>query len=235
MGSAVEYGDDTTTTGGRVGHRFDGVCDKNGCDFQPYRLDKTDFYGPGSSFTLDTTKPMTVVTQFITDDNTDTGKLVEVRRKWIQGGKVIENPSLTVGSHGSHDSLTVDYCTAELATFQDKTNFLDKGGFDQTGDSFEKGMVLVLSMWDDHEANMLWLDSTYPSDTPDAPGAKRGTCDTSSGDPKDVESAHPDSSVRFFNIRYGELDSTTNAGPSPAPTPTPPAPTPPTPSPSPSG
>merc|ERR1711881_152009 len=75
---------------------------------------------------------------------------------------------------------------------QDGTNFLDKGGFDNTDAAFEKGMVLALSMWDDHDVNMLWLDSTYPVDTPDAPGAKRGTCDTSSGDPKDVESAHAD-------------------------------------------
>ena len=24
-------------------------------------------------------------------------------------------------------------------------------------------MVLVMSLWDDHEVNMLWLDSTYPA------------------------------------------------------------------------
>jgi len=213
--SAVECGDDETTTEGHVGHRFDGVCDKNGCDFQPYRLEKKDFYGPGSSFTLDTTKPMRVVTQFITDDKTDTGKLVEIRRTWRQGDKVIENPPLRVGGNGVHDSLSVDYCSAELDLFKDHTNFLDKGGFDQTGFSFEKGMVLVLSMWDDHEANMLWLDSTYPEDSTD-PGAARGTCPTTSGVPKDVENQHGDSSVKFMNIRYGEIGST-NTDPMPSP------------------
>ena len=28
----------------------------------------------------------------------------------------------------------------------------------------ENGMVLVLSLWDDHEAGMLWLDSNFPAD-----------------------------------------------------------------------
>ena len=34
---------------------------------------------------------MTVVTQFITDDGTDTGDLVETRRIYLQDGKIIEN------------------------------------------------------------------------------------------------------------------------------------------------
>merc|ERR1719334_1350909 len=28
----------------------------------------------------------------------------------------------------------------------------------------DRGHVLVMSMWDDHDANMLWLDSDYPLD-----------------------------------------------------------------------
>ena len=34
---------------------------------------------------------MTVVTQFITDDGTDTGDLVEMRRIYLQDGKIIDN------------------------------------------------------------------------------------------------------------------------------------------------
>jgi cellulose 1,4-beta-cellobiosidase len=30
----------------------------------------------------------------------------------------------------------------------------------------DRGMVLVLSLWDDHDVNMLWLDSDYPLDKP---------------------------------------------------------------------
>ena len=40
---------------------------------------------------VDTEKPMTVVTQFITDDGTDNGDLVEIRRLYLQDGDIIEN------------------------------------------------------------------------------------------------------------------------------------------------
>ena len=32
------------------------------------------------------------------------------------------------------------------------------------GESLARGHVLVMSLWDDHAANMLWLDSDYPPD-----------------------------------------------------------------------
>ena len=28
----------------------------------------------------------------------------------------------------------------------------------------DRGHVLVMSLWDDHDVNMLWLDSDYPLD-----------------------------------------------------------------------
>lgn len=37
--------------------RFAGHCDANGCDYNPYRLGNTDFYGEGK--TLDTSQPFT--------------------------------------------------------------------------------------------------------------------------------------------------------------------------------
>jgi len=36
-------------------NRYGGICDKDGCDLNPYRAGVTDFYGPGK--TVDTTKP----------------------------------------------------------------------------------------------------------------------------------------------------------------------------------
>merc|ERR1711862_982638 len=50
--------------------RFKGLCDKNGCDLQSYRLGNKNFFGPGSEFEVDSTKPITVTTQFITNDGT---------------------------------------------------------------------------------------------------------------------------------------------------------------------
>merc|ERR1712045_314365 len=69
--------------------RYDGVCDKDGCDWAAFRLGDEEFYGPGK--TIDTNSRITVVTQWITDDGTANGNLKAVRRKWIQNGKVIDN------------------------------------------------------------------------------------------------------------------------------------------------
>lgn len=71
------------------------------------------------------------------------------------------------------------------------------------------GMTLVLSIWDDHSVDMLWLDSDYPTTAdPTAPGVARGTCSTDSGKPDDVENNSPDSYVMFSNIKFGDIDST---------------------------
>merc|ERR1711862_626213 len=85
-----------------------GMCDKNGCDIQPHRLGTHDFFGPGSDFQIDSTQPVTVTTQFITNDGTDQGKLVEVRQFYKQNGKTIEHPAYTVNGQ-SHDSITDDF------------------------------------------------------------------------------------------------------------------------------
>ena len=73
------------------GERYDGLCDKDGCDFNSWRLGDQTFFGPGSNFAVNSEKPMTVVTQFITSDGTDNGDLVEIRRLYVQDGKVIDN------------------------------------------------------------------------------------------------------------------------------------------------
>jgi len=95
--------------------------------------------------------------------------------------------------------------------------------------AMERGMVLVMSIWDDNAANMLWLDSVYPPQA-SGPGAERGPCSTDSGKPDVIEKTNRDAFVSFMNVKFGQIGST--GGP-PAP-PTPPSPTPtPTPSPTP--
>jgi len=191
-------------------HRFEGYCDKNGCDFATTRMGDRDFYGPGSKFKLDTTKPMTVVTQFITDDGTDSGTVNEVRRHYVQNGKKIENPHFDLLGN-KHDSITQQFCEDWVGTTKDGTNFIQKGGMTDVDRSLEKGVVLVMSLWDDHFANMLWLDSTYPTDSKD-PTNYRGSCGIDSGLPADVEVDAADSNVIFSNIRYGHLGQTTAHG-----------------------
>ncbi|KAG9398967.1 hypothetical protein AC1031_012343 [Aphanomyces cochlioides] len=65
-------------------------CDKGGCGVNLLTSNKN-FYGPGSSYTVDTSKPFTVVTQFIKGDNTANGNLVNINRFYVQNGKKISN------------------------------------------------------------------------------------------------------------------------------------------------
>lgn len=72
-----------------------------------------------------------------------------------------------------------------------------------------EGMVLVMSLWDDDYADMLWLDSDYPTnESATTPGVARGSCSTSSGVPKTVESEYASAYVTFSNIKFGPINST---------------------------
>jgi len=182
--------------------RYGGTCDPDGCDFNSYRQGDTSFYGPG--MTVDTTKKFTVVTQFIDDG----GKLSAIRRFYVQGGKVIANSESTVDGNPGNE-LNADFCEKQKLAFGDDDIFKNKGGFDQFTKAVSGGMVLVMSLWDDHYANMLWLDSTYPTDaSADTPGKGRGSCDTSSGKPEEVEAKQASDQVQFSNIKFGPIGST---------------------------
>ena len=193
------------------GERFQGVCDKDGCDLNTYRLGEKSFYGASGSFKVDTTKPVTVVTQFLTADGTDTGDLSEIRRFYLQDGAVIPNSHATILGAGAGDSISDDFCSAQKRAFSDPNVFQAKGGLKKMGEALERGMVLVLSLWDDTKVHMLWLDSAYPTDAPASqPGVARGPCaGGESSSPSFLRSAHPDASVRFTNIAVGEIGSTT--------------------------
>ena len=65
-----------------------------------------------------------------------------------------------------------------------------------------------MSIWDDHAAQMLWLDSDYPVADKGKPGNARGRCPTTSGKPSEVEQQHPDAKVIFSNIKFGTINST---------------------------
>ncbi|MCG8622510.1 MAG: glycoside hydrolase family 7 protein, partial [Proteobacteria bacterium] len=178
-----------------MGQRHNGVCDKDGCDFNPYRMGDRHFFGPGANFTIDTSRPFTVVTQFITADGMEHGDLSEIRRLWVQNGKVIKSSEVNIGGQ-RYNSITDSFCNAQKQEFNNPNDYEKKGGHKVMGESLEHGMVLVMSLWDDHAVHMLWLDSSYPPDkSPSAPGVTRGTCPTSSGVPDQVESKYQDSYV----------------------------------------
>jgi cellulose 1,4-beta-cellobiosidase len=188
--------------------RYGGTCDPDGCDFNPYRMGNHTFYGPGS--TIDTKSKFTVVTQFITNDGTSTGTLTEIKRFFVQNGKVFPQSSSNVAGV-SGNSITGGFCTAQKKVFGDTDDFTKHGGLAAMGTALAQGMTLVMSVWDDHAANMLWLDSTYPTDST-AIGAARGSCATTSGVPSDVEANVPNSSVTYSNVKVGPIGSTFSGG-----------------------
>jgi len=172
----------------------DGVCDKSGCGFNPYGLGDHSFYGPSASDTVDTTKPFTVTTQFITNDGTASGTLNQIKRQYIQNDKVIQNANVQF-DNSTLDSITNAYCEATAASFE------ERGGLAQMGEAIEHGMVLIFSIWNDPTGNMTWLDT-----------GSAGPCTTASGNPSVIEAKDPGTSVTFSKIAWGDIGSTTPKG-----------------------
>ena len=134
--------------------------------FVRHRLGEEKFYGNGSDYDIDTSRPFTVVTEFVTADNTDSTDLVEIRRSYKQDGKTIEQPKVQVNGN-NYDSITDDFCRDEALEFNipndqysyQYSDFEKHGGMASVSAALDRGLVLVMSLWDDHYANMLWLDS----------------------------------------------------------------------------
>jgi cellulase len=167
-----------------------GVCGHTGCGFNPFNQGAEHFYGPSANMTIDTRRPFTVVTQFFTSDNTSAGQLVEIRRLWVQDGKVIQNPQ---AESGLGNSITENLC-------DEGSTYVAHGGMKGMGESLARGMVLVMSIWNQPDGWMRWLDA-----------GGNGPCDPSEGDPKVLKQKYPGTSVTYSNIRWGEIDSTYGA------------------------
>jgi len=193
----------TGTQCGDGDDRYNGICDKDGCDFNSYRMGVKNFYGPGMK--LDSNKKMTVVTQFIGSGS----KLSEIKRFYVQNGVVYKNSNSTV-SGITGNSITDKFCDQQKSVFGDQPEFQAQGGLNGMGASLARGHVLVMSLWDDTAVNMLWLDSErYPADADaDAPGVARGTCSVDSGKPEDIEKASPNAQVIYSDIKFGPIGST---------------------------
>lgn len=168
-----------------------GVCDKNGCGWNTYRLNQTEYYGEGPDHTVDTTKPFTVVTQFPADAN---GTLIGIRRLYLQDGKVIKASVIEKEGVPAVDYETDEYCQATGAT-----HFMRLGALSGFGESLTRGMVLTFSLWWDEGGFMQWLDGA-------SQGA--GPCNATEGDPKNIRVIEPAPQVTFSNMKWGEIGST---------------------------
>ncbi|KAJ7185085.1 cellulase CEL7A [Mycena pura] len=178
------------------------TCDQAGCDFNSFRMGDTSFYGPG--LTVDTTQKFTVVTQFVGNPMTS------IQRLYVQNGKVIANSNSTIpGVTGN--AISDSFCAAQKTAFGDTNTFASKGGMSTMSKAASAGMVLVMSLWDDHARGdaLVPLDAPYPpTKSPSAAGVTRGTCSPSSGVPATVEAQSPNAQVVYSNIRFGDIGST---------------------------
>jgi cellulose 1,4-beta-cellobiosidase len=193
------------------GNRYKGLCDKDGCDFNPYRNGNKGYYSPGANYTVDTSKKLTVITQFLTSDNTAEGDLTEIRRLYVQDGKVIQNAKVNVPGLAPVDSITDNYCADQKKVFGGAVNHHEQlGGLKVMGEAIGRGMVLALSIWDDAGGFMGWLDQDpYPADADSSqPGIGRGPCPTTAGRPAQLIKDYPGAKVVFSNIRSGDIGST---------------------------
>lgn len=107
-------------------------------------MGNTFFYGP--SGLVSTESKFTVVTQFVTADGTATGALSQIKRLYIQDGTVVQN-SVSDIAGVSGNSVSDPFCRAQKTAFGDTDDFETKGGLSTMGDAFERGMVLVMSIW----------------------------------------------------------------------------------------
>ncbi|KAK7216841.1 hypothetical protein V2G26_004844 [Clonostachys chloroleuca] len=177
--------------------RFAGDCDANGCDYNPYRMGNPDFYGAGKI--VDTSKKFTVVTSFTTSG---------LKQFFVQDGKRIDIPAPTHAGLPDSSEINDALCSTVFNVFGDYDRYTEVGGWSAISDALSKPHVLVLSIWADHYANMLWLDGVWPKDSTSL-GAKRGDCPANSGVPSEVVANYPDSFVTWSNIRFGPTGSTT--------------------------
>ncbi|CZT12735.1 related to Endoglucanase 1 [Rhynchosporium graminicola] len=167
----------------------DGVCDKDGCSYNTYVQGNKDFYGRG--LTVDTNRPFTVVTQFPEVD----GVMTEIRRLYIQDGKVIQNAAIktTANVTGNNFLNDKDFCGKPGAA----ERYMDLGGTPVMGKALERGMVLIFSIWWDPTGFMNWLDS-----------GNAGPCNATEGDPKQIIKVVSSPVVTWSKVKWGEIGST---------------------------
>jgi len=203
-----------------------GYCDKWGCSYNPYAHGHKDFYGRGAENKVNTLLPFTVITQFHT--SLTTGALANITRLYLQNGTLVHN-TVTTAAGKTTDNINDPYCNATAAWTQ------QRGGIEVMGQALARGMVLIFSLWAGESWNFFpsfffplgpfqtttlkatALLSRYDTNafTSDDGGfmtwmdsGSSGPCNSTEGDPRQIVQHTPDASVKFSNIRWGEIGST---------------------------
>ena len=77
------------------------------------------------------------------------------------------------------------------------------------GEASDHSMVLVLSLWNDFLANILWLDSNYPTNAPPSTlGVAQDLRRTTIGEPDYLQAKYPTASVQYTRLATGSIRST---------------------------
>jgi cellulose 1,4-beta-cellobiosidase len=82
--------------------------------------------------------------------------MIEIIRKYVPGGEMIDNSFTKLDSLTKHyNSVSDEFCISQKKAFGDNNSFAKDSGFRQLRATLNKGQVLVLSLLDDHNVNML--------------------------------------------------------------------------------
>ena len=120
--TGVSRCDGVACGGNGEGQHYEGVCDKDAPDFNPWRMGDHTLYGRHAGFIVDSTLPFTVVTQFVTNDGTDTNDLVDIGRSCVQNGNInqICNRSAHSAGPSGQASKQASRQTSKQASTQDR-------------------------------------------------------------------------------------------------------------------
>lgn len=163
--------EDDTCGGTYSEERYNGQCDPDGCDLNPFRHLNTDFYGVGK--TVDTSKKFTVVTQFHGSGAT----LNSINQYFIQDGVRIDVPESKHAEIPGGTEINEEFCDAQKELFGDNMRYQELGGLAQMGDATGAGMVLVMSIWDDVSRPHVYTATTKRPPLADlSPRATRACC-----------------------------------------------------------
>jgi U5 snRNP spliceosome subunit len=155
-----------------------------------------------------------------------------MQRVYEQDGKIIDG--------GFLNSQVIQ---KDKDKYKEPNHFEQLGGWKTMTESFRRGNVFSISLWDDLGSNgpqgpsMAWLDSVYPSNSKE-PGALRGRCDPKADrSPATLRRTVPNSQYTLSNLQVRAITSYPSISPAPVPSPSPkppsPSPKPPSPSPKP--
>jgi cellulose 1,4-beta-cellobiosidase len=76
--------------------------------------------------------------------------LTEIKRFYVQNGKKLPFPNTNISGLSGYNSITNQNCANQKRVFGEPPTFQNNGGLKAMGESLKRGMVLVLSLWDDH-------------------------------------------------------------------------------------